>query len=117
MVATNYPITFVALRFIVYKFNSTDCNQFYIGETSRPFSQRLNEHKRSIKNKTLHSALSQHALIKHPSYTNDLDIIDFHLEIVTKCHSPVEARLAEARAITNQRPQINRKHKKAVKAY
>ena len=56
-------------------------------------------------------ALSQHALSNHVN--DNFDIFDFHLEIVSKCHSPVETRLAEVRAITNQRPQINRKREKA----
>ena len=97
-------------RFLVYKFTCKYCSHFYIGETSRPFSCRYKEHERSIKQKSLTSALAEHA---HEAHNNrSIFITDFDLDILRRCRAPVETRLAEARAITVQRPQLNRKHEK-----
>lgn len=34
----------------VYKIDCLMCNEFYIGETGRPFKKRLSEHKNDVKN-------------------------------------------------------------------
>ena len=94
-------------RFLVYQFNCKYCSKFYIGETSRPFNFRFKEHERCIKQTNLACALAEHAIMAHNS---DLSIDDFDLDIIRKCKSPVETRLAEARAIGTLRPQLNRKH-------
>ena len=68
------------------------------------------EHERSINQRNLTTALSEHA---HKVHNNrPFQITDFDLEILRRCRAPVEARLAEARAISNQNPQLNRRHKK-----
>ena len=56
------------------------------------------------------SALAEHLNVAHGNLP--FTIFNFDLDIVKKCEGPVEARLAEARAISVQRPQINRKHEK-----
>ena len=56
------------------------------------------------------SALAEHLKTVHENLP--FTIFNFDLDIVKKCGGPVEARLAEARAIIVQRPQINRKHER-----
>ena len=97
-------------RFLVYKFICIVCNQFYIGETCRPFYLRYKEHQRSLNNNDSISALSQHVLNAHSQ--QKIVLTDFNLDILIQCRSPVETRLAEARAIDNQKPHLNRKHEK-----
>ena len=97
-------------RFLVYKFSCTYCNQFYIGETCRPFYSRYKEHQRSLDNDDSVSALSEHVLNAHRQ--QKCTLTDFNLDILIQCHSPVETRLAEARAINSQRPPLNRRYEK-----
>ena len=97
-------------RFLVYKFTCKYCSDFYVGETSRPFSCRYKEHERSLKNKNLLSALSEHACQTHNR--SDMTIQSFDLEILRHCMNPVATRLAEAQAISALGPQINRKFEK-----
>ena len=95
-------------RFIVYQFSCVLCNEFYIGQTCRPFKLRFNEHKRNIAQNSLNSALAEHALKVHVN--RGLTISDFDLKILRRCRTPLEARLTEARLISIHRPQLNRKH-------
>ena len=69
------------------------------------------EYKRSLASKTKDSALSEHVLNDHP--TADVSIIDFKIDIIDKCKSPLETRLTEGKNINQFRPEINRKHEKA----
>jgi hypothetical protein len=94
-------------RFVVYKFTCRICNDFYIGETCRPFSCRYLEHQRSLGNNDDKSALSCHMRSVHK--TQGARISGFDLQIVNKCSTPVATRLAEARAISAHRPALNRK--------
>ena len=84
----------------MYKFTCKYCSNFYIAETSRPFSHRCKEHERSLNQKNLFSALSEHARQAHTNLSVTLK--DFDLDILRHCKSPVETRLAEARAITTR---------------
>ena len=99
-------------RFLVYKFTCKECNAFYIGQTSRPFKIRFNEHDRSINKKDQSSALSDHATKAHSN--KPFKISDFDLQILRKCHTPLEARLIEARMITTHRPNLNRKYEMTI---
>ena len=103
------PLQFFCFdRFLVYKFECKTCKNFYIGETSRPFHFRYKEHhKSSLQKKDLKSALAEHAILC-PSFI----ISDFKLSILSRCRSPVETRLTEARDIDFLRPEINRRHEK-----
>ena len=94
-------------RFLVYKFTCKYCNDFYIGETSRPFKCRYKEHNRSLNFNDEKSALSCHAKVMHSSLI--FTIKSFDLDILSRWRTPVETRLAEARAIDHLRPQLNRK--------
>ena len=94
-------------RFLVYKFTCKYCLDFYIGETSRPFKYRFKEHARSLNLKDDKSALSTNAKVVHSSV--QLTIEDFDLHIVSRWKTPIETRLAEARAIDWFRPPLNRK--------
>ena len=98
-------------RLLVYKFTCKFCNEYYIGETSRPFAQRYKEHSRSLQNQDDKSALSCHLKSVHQDQL--AKIADFDLEILARCQTPVATRLAEARLITNLRPKLNRKFEKA----
>lgn len=96
-------------RHLVYKFTCHLCNDFYIGQSNRPFKFRFNEHCRSLLNKNKNnSALAEHVLQKHHSVNCTID--DFDLSIIDKCNDPVDTRLTEARYIKRLSPQINRKH-------
>ena len=97
-------------RFLVYKFTCKYCNQFYIGETCRPFKARYSEHKRSISSNNKSSALAEHAIKCHSDLK--ITIADFDLQIVKKCADPLTTRLTEANCIDRQRPQLNRKHER-----
>ena len=112
-VCDHLPKNFVCNdRFIVYKFTCQICNQFYIGETCRPFYARYLEHKRSLNKRDDKSALSCHINSVHNGVCTDIS--KFHLQIINKCDTPVSTRLAEARAISIQRPALNRKHEIAA---
>lgn len=43
------------------------CNKIYIGETSRPLKDRINEHRSSIKRNDLTSPVARHFNVKHPN--------------------------------------------------
>jgi len=98
------------VKYVVYKFTCKSCNRFYIGETCRPFYLRYREHRNSVNSKDFKSALSEHIITMHRN--EELNLSNFDLQIVSKCKSPVETRLTEAREITNHRDLINRKHER-----
>ena len=107
-VCSHLPDRFTCFdRFLVYKFTCNLCSNFYIGETSRAFKCRYNEHNRSLTNKDEKSALSCHAKAVHSSL--EVTIKDFDLKILSHWKTPVETRLAESRAIDRYRPSLNRK--------
>ena len=54
-------------RGCVYKINC-NCGSSYIGETCRPFSIRLKEHKSSVEKSNLKSALSEH-IVNNPNHS------------------------------------------------
>jgi len=97
-------------RFLVYKFTCIHCNQFYIGETCRPFKLRFYEHTRSLELGNKISALSEHAIACRSGVNTTIS--DFDLQIVKKCADPLTTRLTEAKIIDNQRPPLNRKHER-----
>ena len=96
-------------KYLVYKFTCKHCNEFYIGETCRPFNLRYSEHRGSITSKNKISALAEHTT--HHRDVN-MSITDFYLEILLKCTDPLQTRLSEATAIDRFRPALNRKHEK-----
>ena len=95
-------------KFLVYKFTCKYCQNFYIGETCRPFQMLYLEHKKSLNSKNNISALTEHATRSHSDV--GVTIADFDLDIVKKCNSPLDTRLSEAIAIDRLRPQLNRRH-------
>ncbi|MEL7309436.1 MAG: hypothetical protein AAGK05_17325, partial [Pseudomonadota bacterium] len=95
-------------RFLVYKFTCNICQNFYIGQTSRPFSVRFKEHMRSVHNRDNKSALSQHVTEAHKNQSS----VTFKCDVIKKCFSPLDTRLIEARAIDCLRPSLNRKHER-----
>jgi len=95
-------------RFLVYKFKCQICDNFYIGQTCRPFYIRFKEHKSSLSNNDTKSALSEHWSLAHANLNRNIDCFD--LEILRQCKNSIETRLAEARLIGSQQPTLNRKH-------
>ena len=85
---------------------------FILARLAALFFQRFEEHKRSLQRKDKTSALSEHAETDH-SDISDLNIDQFHVHLVAKFSSPVEAKISEARLIGTLRPQLNRKVEKA----
>ena len=96
-------------RFLVYQFSCRHCNDFYVGQTNRPFKFRYCEHSRAIKKFDRSSALTEH-LQKHHAKLVNKSISDFKLQVIDKCADPVTTRVTEARYIRLLRPKINRKH-------
>ena len=95
------------VRFVVYEFKCKRCNKSYIGQTNRPFKIRYDEHKRSLALRNKSSALAEHSKKDH---SDSLTITDFTVSFLAKYKSPLETRLAEARFIRENRPELNRKH-------
>ena len=52
-------------KYLVYEFSCKICQIKYIGQSSRPFRSRYNEHERSVRNRDKKSALSDHHLKHH----------------------------------------------------
>ena len=98
-------------RYVVYKLTCNICKKSYIGETSRPFHLRLDEHKRSITNSDNKSALADHARIDHCDEPMTFD--HFQFDLIAKFRNPVETRIGEARLINFHRPELNRRHEMA----
>jgi len=66
----------------VYKINCMDCDKFYIGQTGRPLSLRLNEHK------NYHGVSGRYATYDHSKqYNHKLDFNNAHL-ICTEFRNP-----------------------------
>ena len=97
-------------RFLVYKFTCRYCKEFYIGQTSRPFKFRFNEHKRAVNNGCDSSAIAEHCLKCISKQLTD----DFDLDIIGMCKDAVDTRLTEARFIKRLIPKINRKKELTV---
>ena len=95
-------------KYLVYKFICKYCNESYIGQSSRPFYNRYNEHRHCLKTNKTNSALTEHCQNKHAS--QNCSITDFQLQILDRCKDPINARLSEARHIKRLSPSINRKH-------
>ena len=64
---------------LVYSVKSETCNVEHVGETGRLLSTRMKEHKSSVLNKNMKSAMEEHVL-KKPGYKffyfNSVKIID-----------------------------------------
>ena len=95
-------------RFLVYRFKCNLCNDFYIGQTNRPFYKRYNEHRRDLDNKNKRNALYEHGLKNHDIC--DINMSNFDLDIIDRSKSAIDCRLTEARLIKTLRPPINRKY-------
>jgi len=57
----NNPTNPFDRRGLVYAIPCTNCTDLYIGQTGRCLNERLNEHKRAVRNKTLSNAVARHA--------------------------------------------------------
>ena len=54
---------------VVYRIPCNDCNQVYIGQTGQNLSKRIKQHKYTLRNGTISSAISQH----FSSLNHDID--------------------------------------------
>ena len=95
-------------RYVIYKMTCQACNNFYIGQTNRPFYHRYREHDYSLQHKTDASALSEHAMTEHQAI--DMSINDFNIEFIEVCKNPVECKIREAKLIEKITPGLNGKH-------
>lgn len=91
-------------RHLVYQYTCKICGEKYIGKSSRPFKIRHQEHKSSVKNKTVSSALAQHDR-KHQIS----DIEDYSIQILSKKMNSRDITIEESKYIRERKPEINRK--------
>ncbi|XP_067686999.1 uncharacterized protein [Haliotis asinina] len=90
-------------RGCIYKINC-DCGSSYIGETCRPFNVRLKEHKTSVRNLDLKSALSEH-IVNYPNHSINWKNTEF---LASNISDWWRRKLWEAINIRRLEPQINR---------
>ena len=75
---------------VIYKILCLDCPRFYIGETGRQLSIRMEEHKRNVQNHCEHSQIFQHLANEgHRANFNSPHIID-------RCSNWRQRKLIEA---------------------
>ena len=86
------------------------CSGKYIGKTARPFRDRFNEHRNSIKNNDDKSALSVHVRM----CKNISSIDDFKIDFISCVRDALEASLVESRFIDFYQPCLNRRHESVV---
>jgi hypothetical protein len=60
----------------VYKLNCKDCNQYYMGKTSRNFRTQYKEHIRDIKNNRDNIGYAEHVLNTRHSYGTIQDTME-----------------------------------------
>jgi len=94
-------------RYVVYQYTCVQCGEFYIGKTARMLKTRHQEHRKAIDNKSNSSALYNHLQDKHGGIGG---IGNFQVGLIRKLHNTRDTTIAEAKAITQLKPQINRKH-------
>ena len=95
-------------KYIVYNFECKICHKNYIGQTCRPLKLRHDEHRRSLNCQDRKSALSEHSLTDHADRMMNID--NFQLSVLNKQKNSMQTKMAEARFIALNKPQINRKH-------
>ena len=62
---------------VIYKVNCNDCSATYVGQTQNYLRDRVNAHKRSIKNGSHETALSKHAVNTLHSFNfNEIKILE-----------------------------------------
>lgn len=88
----------------IYKLQCTICFQEYIGETGRPFHERLKEHLKSIILMDNKSAMSEHYVKHHVEIPEE----PFSYNILKKINNTTERKIAESIFIKQQQPAINR---------
>ena len=88
---------------VVYSVKCETCSEEYVGETIRPLSTRMKEHKDSVQKKNLKSALGEH-IVNNPSHA-----IDFEQVKAIDSHShTIPRKVLEAIHIRNRSPALNR---------
>jgi hypothetical protein len=87
---------------VVYSVKCEVCDKEYIGETERPLSTRMKEHKTSVLKGNDKSALGTHYLETH--HTFDWD----HIEVVDTETKKIQRRVVEAIHIRLRDAQLNR---------
>ena len=102
-----------SLKNVIYKIPCADCQQFYIGQTSRPLIKRIKEHEACMRldNHTDSSTGNiKSAPAKHGRDNNHS--IDWKAtRILTTCDNKGQLNLLEHAAIKTLKPAMNIQHK------
>ena len=102
-----------SLKNVIYKIPCADCQQFYIGQTSRPLIKRIKEHEACMRldNHTESSTGNiKSAPAKHGRDNNHS--IDWKAtRILTTCDNKGQLKLLEHAAIKTLKPAMNIQHK------
>ena len=90
--------------YVIYKYVCANCNICYIGETTKQFFVRTNEHLHMDKNSAIYRHLNQNATCKalcdHESFT-----------IIDRAPTDYQLRIKEAFYIQKLQPELNKQIK------
>ena len=65
---------------LIYKVGCSDCDRFYIGESMKKLSTRINEHKRDTKSVNFSSSISEHTHTNNNNHRSDFDAVTLERE-------------------------------------
>ena len=88
----------------MYSVECDTCDEEHVGETERTLNTRMKEHKSSVLNKNMKSALGEHEL-KKIGYKFDFDIV----KIIDSKNNVKMRKVVEAIHIWMCKPGLNRK--------
>ena len=94
------PIPTALKSFVVYEFTCAGCNSRYIGETSRHFSTRINEHTLTDRNSHVFKHLNNSTNCKNHYTPNCFKILD-------SAKTTYTLKLKEAIHSQNRKPELN----------
>ena len=90
---------------VVYELTCNQCQEKYVGETSRPVRLRYNEHLRDGINRTPGTPIGEHFRTHHqeqpPSDTS------LTAKVIRRCQDEADRRIAESVTIRENRPTLN----------
>ena len=85
----------------IYKINCTDCDQVYIGETSKNLHARVKEHESKVRNHRAESQIFQH--VRDTDHT-----IDWNAKVISKCSNTRSRTFLEACYTVSNTKSYNR---------
>jgi hypothetical protein len=92
---------------VVYELSCRHCHKNYIGTTNRTLKIRMVEHAADIAHNRHKYGPNAHIRDEHPDLVNK-GLANFCIEILRKCNSNVNTKLAETRLIATKEPVINK---------